>query len=299
MSRCLPASSTISLPHMKTLKHLIEAAGLHLLFTAFRILPLDVASALGGWMARAVGPFLSAQEIAVDNLSMIFPAMPAREKRALLAAMWDNLGRVAAELPHLPGDRLYERITVTGAEHLPAHGTPVIFLSGHLGNWELSYPIIHRRGLPITVVYREANNKYVDKIVADIRATQADDMFPKGARGAIRMGRAIKSGHSLAMLVDQKMNEGIAVPFFGRPAMTATAIAEFALRYNMPLIPGRVIRTKGCHFAATIYPPLVFEKTGDDEKDVLAIMTQINAVLESWIRETPEQWFWVHKRWPS
>ena len=81
--------------------------------------------------------------------------------------------------------------------------------------------------------------------------------------------------------------------------MTAPAIAELSLRYDMPLIPGRVMRTKGCHFKGTVYPPLDFEKTGDKEKDMLAIMTQVNALLESWIRENPEQWFWVHKRWPK
>ena len=124
-------------------------------------------------------------------------------------------------------------------------------------------------------------------------------MFPKGPKGSIKMLRALKEGHSLAMLVDQKMNDGIAVPFFGRDAMTAPAIAEFALRYDMPLIPARVIRTQGAHFKATIYPPLTCKKTGDTEKDVLTIMTTVNATLESWIRENPEQWFWVHKRWPN
>src|SRR5207253_2644034 len=108
-----------------------------------------------------------------------------------------------------------------------------------------------------------------------------------------------KNGQSLAMLIDQKMNDGIAVPFFGRDAMTAPAIAEFALRYNLELIPARVVRTKGCHFEATIFPPMAYEKTGDEEKDVLTIMTAINAILETWIREHPEQWFWVHKRWPG
>ncbi len=124
-------------------------------------------------------------------------------------------------------------------------------------------------------------------------------MLPKGGQGAVRLLRAIKNGQSLAMLVDQKMNDGIAVPFFGRDAMTAPAIAEFALRYDMPIIPVRVVRTKGCHFEATVYPPLEYEKTGDEEKDSLIIMTKINALLESWIREHPAQWFWVHKRWPK
>jgi len=284
---------------MKKIRYLIEAALLYLLFTAFRILPLDVASWIGGFMARAIGPFLSAHKTAQKNLSMVFPEMPAQQQRELLTRMWDNLGRVAAELPNLPYEKLIRRVNVHGLEHLPDPDVPVIFFSGHIGNWELAYPIARKHDRPITLVYRHANNPYVDAMIANLRASQADDMLPKGGRGSVRLGRAIKSKYSLAMLVDQKMNEGIAVPFFGRDAMTPPAIADFALRYDLPLIPARVVRTRGCHFEIMIYPPLVYEETGDQDKDILAIMTQINQLLESWIREYPEQWFWVHKRWPN
>ncbi len=250
-------------------------------------------------MGRVVGPFLPAHQTADANLAMVFPEKTKEERRRILAAMWDNLGRVAAELPHLPGDKLYSRMHIIGHEHIPTDGRPVIFFSGHFGNWELNYTMAHRHGLPVTLIYREANNPHVDKMIAAIRATQSADMLPKGPRGAIKLGRAIKSGHSLAMLIDQKMNDGIAVPFFGRMAMTAPAIAEFALRYDMPVIPARVVRTRGCHFEATVYPPLRYEKTGNEKTDALSIMTQINQILEGWIREYPAQWFWVHKRWPS
>ena len=284
---------------MKTAKHLIEYIMLQILFTAFRALPLDIASYVGGFMARSIGPFLSAHKIANDNITMIFPTMPREEKRILLTKMWDNLGRVAAEIPHLSGDALFNRIEIAGLENLSKDNKPVIFFSGHLGNWELSYPILHRNNIPVTLIYRQANNLHVDKLIARIRGNQSDDMFPKGAKGAIRMLRAVKSGKSLAMLMDQKMNEGISVPFFGRPAMTAPAIAELALRHNMPLIPARIVRTSGAHFKAMVYPPLEYIRTGDEEKDTLMIMTQINLLLEEWIREHPEQWFWVHRRWPK
>lgn len=284
---------------MKKLKHLLEIIGLNILFTGLRHMPLDLASFTGGFIARAVGPFLSAHKTARKNIAMVFPDMNARDRRDLLLSMWDNLGRVAGELPHLPGKKLYNRMTIEGLENLPADKKPIIFFSGHLGNWELTYPIAYQRGVPITLVFRQANNAYVDKMISEIRATQSLDMLPKGPKGALRLVRSIKNGNSLAMLIDQKMNEGIAVPFFGRPAMTAPAIAEFALRYNMPILPARVVRTKGCHFKATIYPPLVFEKTGDNAADILTIMTKINQTLESWIRQYPAQWFWVHKRWPQ
>src|SRR4051812_40754951 len=105
---------------MKTLQYLIEAALLRILFTAFRTLPLDIASFTGGFIARSVGPFLSAHRTASRNLSLAFPDMKREEKYRLLSAMWDNLGRVAAELPHLPGEALYERVEIEGLEHLPA-----------------------------------------------------------------------------------------------------------------------------------------------------------------------------------
>lgn len=284
---------------MKQLKYRIEAFFAGLLFAAFRALPVDVASFIGGMMARSIGPFLSAHKTARNNLKMIFPDKTEDEIYQIIMRMWDNLGRVAGELPHLPGNDLYSHMTVHGLENLPKDGKPSLFFSGHIGNWELTYPMAHQNGIRVTAIYRQANNPYVDKIVNDIRATQAAGMFPKGPKGAIKMGRALKNGETMAMLVDQKMNEGISVPFFGRDAMTAPAIAEFSLRYNMPIIPVRIVRRKGCNFDGYIFPPLKYEQTGDKEKDLLAIMTQINAMLEEWIREYPEQWFWVHKRWPK
>jgi len=283
---------------MKKIKHALEAAGLKLFFIAFGMLPLDVASFIGSMMGRGIGPFFSAHKTAKKNLAMIFPDMPWREKQRILTGMWDNLGRVAAELPHLPGKTLFNRITIIGAENIPA-GKPCIFFSGHLGNWELTYPIAIPHNVPVTLIYREANNPTVDKIIHDLRATHTPYLLPKGPKGSFKLVRALKKNHSLAMLIDQKMNDGIEVPFFGRPAMTAPALAEFAIRYDLPLIPARVIRKSGAYFHAEVYPPLPVALTGDKQKDIATIMTDVNKMLESWVRENPEQWFWVHKRWPK
>jgi KDO2-lipid IV(A) lauroyltransferase len=284
---------------MGKLKHLTEALGLRLLFALLRLLPLDAASWLGGALGRLIGPFLSAHKTAERNIAMALPQLSPAERHRLLSGMWDNLGRVAAELPHLPRETLFDRIHVHGSEYIPQDGSAAIFFSGHLGNWELTHPIARKHGVPVTLIYREANNPYVDKIIFDLRATQSANLLAKGPKSAIKLARAIKSGHSLAMLIDQKMNDGIPVLFFGRDAMTAPAIAELALRYNMRIIPARIVRTGGCHFEAHVYAPLPLANTGDTEKDVRAIMLQINRMLEAWIREYPEQWFWVHKRWPA
>lgn len=283
---------------MKKLKHLCEYMALHMLFTGFRLLPLDIASFIGGLMARAIGPMLSAHQTAKKNLRMIYPDIPREDLQKILVRMWDNLGRVAAELPHLPGKKLFDRITIIGAENIPLD-KPCIFFSGHLGNWELTYPIAFIHKVPVTLIYREANNPLVDDMITAIRATRSHDLLPKGPKSSFKIIRALKKNESLAMLIDQKMNDGIEVPFFGRPAMTAPALAEFAIRYNLPLIPARVVRTHGAHFEARVYPALPITTTGNHDKDILTIMTDVNKTLESWIREYPQQWFWVHKRWPK
>lgn len=283
----------------KKIRYQIEAGFLGVFFSFLGALPLDKSSALGGKIAQFVGPRLKAHKTAKKNIARFLPELSADEQQVLLKRMWDNLGRTSAELAHLNKDEIAKRITLEGAENLPAPNTPALFFSGHIGNWELLPLAAKQRGVLITLVYRRANNPFVDDFIADIRSTHAGNMFPKGPTGAVKMARAIKNNEAIAMLADQKMNDGISVPFFGVDAMTAPAIAMLALRYDLPIIPARVMRTGGAHFKAIAYPALDVHKTGDDEKDQLAIMKEINNTLEGWIRETPEQWFWVHQRWPK
>lgn len=284
---------------MKSLLYRIEALVAFLFFTAFRLLPLDLSSWLGGVIGRVVGPFFSAHKTARKNIKAAFPQLTPLQQLKLLRGMWEHLGRVAAEFSSLPGTRLTSRVTMSGAEHLPQPGQAVIFFSGHIGNWELSYPMAFDHSVPTTIVYRHINNPYIETMVADIRRTHATTLIQKGIRGAVHLLKSVKRGESLAMLVDQKMNSGISVPFFGREAMTSTAAAELSLKYGLPIIPARIIRTRGAHFEGIIYPPLQYTKTGDHQADVRAIMLAINQLLEGWIREYPEQWFWVHQRWPK
>lgn len=284
---------------IQNIRYQLEALALKGLFCFLRALPLDAASALGGWLAQLVGPRLNAHRTAIKNIERFLPELSTEGQKELLKSMWDHFGRVAAELSQLANEEITRRIAFHGMENMPAPNTPVLFFSGHIGNWELLPCVSRTRKVPVTLVYRKANNPFVDKLIADIRAYWAGNMFAKGPTGAVKMARAIKNREAIAMLVDQKMNDGIAVPFFGVDAMTAPAIAQLALRYDLPIIPAKVIRKNGAHFDATIYPPLPISKTGDTEKDTLAIMTAINQLLEGWIRENPAQWFWVHQRWPK
>lgn len=284
---------------MRRLFHLIEAGLCWLVLSFFRLLPLDTASYLGGMLGRFVGKLAPQTAIARRNLEAAMPEKTSAEREKIIGDMWENLGRNAAEMPHCAGMAVANRVTHVGREHLPKDGEASLFVSGHVGNWELLASMAYDHGTPLTLVYRHMNNPYVDRMIARIRANHCTSMLPKGPKGALQLARTLKQNQSIAMLVDQKMNEGIAVPFFGRDAMTAPAIAKLALKFKLPITPARVIREKGVHFKGVVYPQLVFTLTGDEEKDVHHMMLTINQMLEGWIREYPEQWFWVHRRWPN
>lgn len=285
---------------LKHLRYAFEGVVAWFMYWFFWLLGIDLASALGARIARVFGPLLKVHRVANENLRLAMPELSEAERKKILSEMWDNLGRVAAETSHIPslnGEKFKARVTMHGTEHLeiakqPTHGT--IIFSGHLANWELAPKSAFEYGIPLVLMYRTANNPWVEKLYRFTRRNSHAGLFAKGKEGAIATVRAIKNNKPVGMLVDQKMNEGIPVPFFGRDAMTAQAIAEFALKYGTPLIPARVVRTKGAYFDVTVYPALVTEG-----KDPTTIMREVNVLLEGWIREHPAQWMWVHKRWPK
>lgn len=282
---------------MQKLKHLLEAALFLAVYGAFRALPLDAASWAGGALLHAIGPRTKLDRVARRNLELAFPEKSSEERDAIRLGMWRHLGRVVGEFAHLRTRALSFRISYKGLENLPQAGTRLAFVSGHFGNWELFGPMGRDHGVPLTLVYREANNPYLERLIARVRGAHAESLIPKGPQGAMRIISAIKQKQALALLVDQKMNEGVAVPFFGRDAMTAPAVAQFALRFGTTIVPSYVVRTQGCHFQAAVLKPLAIAKTGNDEADIHAILTQLNRMMEGWIRAHPEQWLWVHRRW--
>lgn len=281
-----------------------EACAAALLFAAMRALPIDAASALGGATARLIGPRLSISQRARRNLHAALPGLSAAEIERVVRGMWDNLGRVAAEYPHLAEIRVFApggRVETVGLDHLDAAlaaGRPVIMFGGHLGNWEIAALAAGQSGIDVAQIYRAVNNPLVDRMVARFRGS-GSEFIPKGAIASRRALAALRRGAHLSLLVDQKLNDGIAVPFFGRPAMTPPALAMLARHFDCTVLPVRVERLRGARFRLTIEPPLPLPQQGDRAADVLALMTAVNQRLEAWIRERPEQWFWVHSRWPE
>lgn len=285
---------------MDSLLQRAEAVLLWLFYHGIALLPLDTASALCGWIARSIGPYLPPSKRAKRNLEL---ALPDTDHDAIIRDMWENLGRLAGEYPHsvkfMRDPKLIELVGERYAKEIQEKNQPAIFFTGHLGNWELSFPLMARLGLKGSGVYRAPDNPYLDWLF-DRRAIYPDlGTIPKGAAGARGSIEVLRKGRNLALLVDQKMNDGIEVPFFGRPAMTAPALATLALKYDTPVVPFRLIRLKGARFRAEFLEPIIFKPTDDRNADLLRVMTEVNRILEGWIRENPAQWLWLHRRWPK
>jgi Kdo2-lipid IVA lauroyltransferase/acyltransferase len=288
------------------LKHILEAVAARSLMGLFSLLPLDAASACGGYLARWIGPALGVSKGTAARLQEFFPDKSKSDIQNIVADMWENLGRTVAEFPHLSKlDTTVsnDHIELVGADiidGLISDGQASIFFSAHFANWELVPLTVDQRGMKTTIAYREANNPLVDKMIRDLRARAVTaSHVPKGAAGARALLLALKNGESLGLLVDQKMNDGIAVPLFGRDAMTAPALAQLALKFNAPVVPIHCERIKGAHFRIVVETPLTITISGDKSTDIYNIMCQVNARIEAWVRENPAQWMWVHKRWPT
>lgn len=276
---------------MKQTRYFIEAALIHLLFCIFRILPPAASSALGGWIGRTIGPRLAASRKAARHLAASLPHIA--DTGAVITGMWDNLGRTMAEYPHLK--RLIENHTEIHG-YLPDGQKQFVFFSGHLANWEMSATgMAHFFAIAPQLVYRAPNNPYLQDLLDRSRSLKGEiGTIPKSQRGARDIVRALQKGESLGILIDQKYNEGIAAEFFGQTAMTSAAFAQLAQKFDVPLIPVRPERVKGCQFRITVYPPIPTQGRVIED-----IVTDAHRLLEQWITERPDQWLWLHRRWDS
>ncbi len=286
------------------INHVIQAAVVHLLFGLIRLFPVAAASGFGGWLGRTIGPLFGVSRMAKRNITRAFPEKTETEINTIVRGMWDNFGRVVFEFPNLDrirfsGDRAHvEIVNESVITDIRDDGQPGIFVSGHFANWELTSRSAMRHDLHVHSIYRDFNNPLLHNILLRRNVGQSIPI-PKGARGAKTALKLLRDGEHLGILADQKLNEGIALPFFGRDAMTAPALAQFALRYDCPVVPFRVERLGGVKFRITYMEPRRVKDTGDNRADVRTFMLEINQMFEAWIRERPEQWLWLHRRWPE
>ena len=277
------------------------------LFALARLLGPARAAAAGAAIARALGPRLPSHRTALDNLRRSFPEKDEAAIAAIALGAWDNLGRTGAEYAHLgdifdydPAAATPGRIEVEGIEHffsLRDDGKPGLIFSAHLGNWELPAICAARFGLEASAVFRPPNSPAAAQLVQEVRRATMGGLTAAGPGAAFKMQGVVERGGHLGMLVDQHFTRGVVVDFLGRPALVNPLLAKLARHYDCPVHGVRVIRLPGDRFRLELTPALALPRDAGGSVDVQGAMQAMSDVIAGWVREHPEQWLWMHRRW--
>lgn len=262
-----------------------------------------------GRFMRRVGPFLGEHKIGRANLAAAFPEKSDDEREAILLGVWENIGRFAGEFPHLdrmdivdPDTRApaiidYDDVTLARFRRLRDDGKPALIFATHLANWELPALVATDYGMDTTILYRAPNIGGVAKAIQDIRAVNMGTLVPTNPLSPVNLAAALERGSHVAMLVDQYFYQGIDVQFFGRPARTNPLIARLARHFDCPIHGTRIIRLGGRRFRSEVTEEIVPPRDAKGRVDIQGTMQAITSVIEGWVREHPEQWLWLHRRW--
>ena len=286
----------------KNIKNILEYFLLISFYKISNFIGIRFSSLLGGLVLFVYGKFSLKNKIALKNLNKVFPSKNLKQKKTIINRMWFHFGRVIGEYPHLEKFNALgsENITIEGLENLTdplKKNKNCLFFSAHLGNWELTSHPLTELGYTISFIYRPPNNPLVDNLLRRIRKKYGVNLIRKGPSGAKECIKVLKSNKgNIGMLMDQKMNDGIKANFFGYEVMTASAIARFAIKFKCPIIPAICKRVNGTRFLIKYYPEIKYEKILELESE-LNIINYLNRYIENWIKESPEQWIWVHNRW--
>jgi KDO2-lipid IV(A) lauroyltransferase len=270
--------------------------------------PIKTAN-LFGRIARTVGPLLPEEKLGRANLTAAFPEKSPAEIDAILAGVWDNLGRVGAEFAHI--DHIWEhdpnrpydsRIEIEPRTHelfaqLRLDGKPALIFASHLGNWELPALAAVAHGLDATVLYRRPNIASADRIIQEMRAVNMGTMIAASHDAPLKLAQALQNGQHVAMLVDQYFTNGVEVTFFGRKTRANPMLARLLRQVECPIHGVRIIRLPGHRFRAELSEEVKPARDAAGQIDVQGTMQAITSVIEGWIREYPDQWLWLHRRW--
>jgi Kdo2-lipid IVA lauroyltransferase/acyltransferase len=263
-----------------------------------------------GRVMRSVGPMLKEHRIGRANLVAAFPEKSPAEIETILAGVWDNLGRVAAEFAHIDrlqvfdpdpeqiGDIIYTPEAYERFQALRRDGKPALIFAAHLANWELPALVATRHRLDTTVLYRRPNISAVSDAVIRIREDSMGTLVPTGLDAPVKLARVLEAGGHVAMLVDQHYVNGVDVTFFGRSCKANPFIARLARQVDCPIHGTRIVRLPDRHrFRVDITEAVPPRRDSDGRIDITATMQAITSVVEGWVREHPEQWLWLHRRW--
>ena len=287
----------------------VVAGLMHLLFETSRIVGRSAASRFASDFLREFGPFVPEHALAAENLAAAFPEKSPEERAHILSGVWDNLARatidyafmkelVAAFDPERPTGGLIEH---TGIEHvyrLRDGGKAGIIFGAHYGNWELSAAIGRSLGVPITALYRPPRNPFVGAEL-ERRRYFVEKLVASNRGAALQVAGALMRGSHIGVIIDQRIAEGPAIRFFGRPALSNPIVGLLARHFECPVHGARSIRLPGGRFLAEMSPPLELPRDAKGRVDADATNRLVHGMIESWVREHPEQWLWVHDRWRS
>ncbi|KQZ01375.1 lipid A biosynthesis lauroyl acyltransferase [Pseudolabrys sp. Root1462] len=274
-----------------------------------RLARQDTMSNLAGSFMRRIGPLFPEHKIGRANLTAAFPEKTPAEIDKILLGVWENLGRVGAEFTQL--DRLIEfnrQHPELGRLHIPPSlfnrflelandGKPALVFTAHLANWELPAVFAASQGLDSAALYRRPNMPAIDRWVRETRAASMGELIATGLDAPVRIADALKRGAHIGMLVDQYYVRGVEVTFFGRKTNANPLIARLAQHFDCPIVGVRVIRLPNNRFTAELTDEIKPVRDAKGDVDIAATMQVITTIIEGWVREHPEQWLWLHRRW--
>ena len=285
---------------MKNLIYFLEFLIIFLLFFIFRIIGFKLSSGLGNFIGKIIGPIFRSKKIIIENIKNFKPSIKSNEIKKIKGEMWGNYGRILAEYPYIPSFRkkkLDNFINIRGIENLEKikkSGKPAIFISGHFNNFELMAMIIEREGVDLSAIYRPLNNKFLNVIMEYIRKNYiCKNQIKKGLKGMREALANFKKGKSLAVMIDQRVSEGIDTKFFGKYAYTTTIPAQFVKKFGCIIQPVYVERINKNYFDISFDKQIEFKNS----QNIEFITEKLNKWLEEKIIKKPEQWIWTHNRW--
>ncbi len=260
-----------------------------------------------GKLARFWGPLIPVSKLGRENLKIAFPEKSDTEREEILKGAWENLGRVAGEFVHLesfwdyddasPNTGRIETYSIERFIGLYSDKKPALIFSAHLANWELAAIGARKNGLDSAMLFRIPSNKYIAEVIKDVRAETMSQLIPAGTSAGLFMGGVLDRGGHLGILVDQHRKPGARVKFFGKECWANVTIARLARQYDCPVHGVRVVRLPNNRFRIDMTKALDLPRDAEGLIDIDGTMQSITAVVESWVRENPDQWLWFARRW--
>ena len=285
---------------MKYIKYFFEFLFSIFFFLLFKIIGPKLSSKISGKIFEIIGPFFRSKKVIYNNIKRALPEIDENNLKNIENSMWNNYGRIFAEYIFLKDFRygkLASNIQIEGQEILndiKENNKQVIFISGHLSNFELMAMFIEKSGINLSAIYRPLNNIFLNGIMENIRKKYiCKNQIKKGLAGLKKLIKLKKKNYSTALMIDQRVSEGILSPLFNEKALTTTIPAQLVKKFNIPIVPVYIERIDGLKFKITINQPLSFPQDTSQQQ----ITDNLNQILEKFILSKPENWIWTHNRW--